>query len=268
MGTSKNATPQPDFGGPDSAWHGHADPNLTYAVELVKDMGLNKALGMGFQKLCMRCLCKNHQKTLVKASWRVSCKGMIIIILIHPSINSNKWKVNFVPFGAGGQQGGHREAHSVLRCRGRRRCGSQHDLRCPVLRVTQRLLGHDCGQRTSHPTVHLKQRGPLGLADKPRELVLYQESKKVVKIDGSMYENVMAEVISNELWPLVLLNYLAAEILWHKKTRVATRPKSFLRSWGSRRDWKDAPDPCQHLQPWILWPKRFLWPKWLKMALK
>lgn len=42
MGTSKNATPQPDFGGPDSAWHGHADPNLTYAVELVKDMGLNK----------------------------------------------------------------------------------------------------------------------------------------------------------------------------------------------------------------------------------
>lgn len=62
MGTSKNATPQPDFGGPDSAWHGHADPNLTYAVELVKDMGLNKALGMGFQELCMRCLCKNHQK--------------------------------------------------------------------------------------------------------------------------------------------------------------------------------------------------------------
>merc|ERR1740138_1426433 len=32
----------PDFGGPDSPWHGHADPNLTYAVELVADMGLNK----------------------------------------------------------------------------------------------------------------------------------------------------------------------------------------------------------------------------------
>ena len=62
MGTSKNATPQPDFGGPDSAWHGHADPNLTYAVELVKDMGLNKAFGMGFQELCMCCLCKNHKK--------------------------------------------------------------------------------------------------------------------------------------------------------------------------------------------------------------
>merc|ERR1712176_1592648 len=31
-----------DFGGPESAWHGHADPNLTYAVELVKTMGLNK----------------------------------------------------------------------------------------------------------------------------------------------------------------------------------------------------------------------------------
>ena len=41
-GTCKNATPQPDFGGPSSAWHGHADPNLTYAVELVKEMGLNK----------------------------------------------------------------------------------------------------------------------------------------------------------------------------------------------------------------------------------
>jgi len=37
----KNADPQPDFGGPDSAWHGHADPNLTFAVELVKDMGLD-----------------------------------------------------------------------------------------------------------------------------------------------------------------------------------------------------------------------------------
>lgn len=44
-GTCKNATPQPDFGGPSSAWHGHADPNLTYAVELVKDMGLNKDWG-------------------------------------------------------------------------------------------------------------------------------------------------------------------------------------------------------------------------------
>jgi len=41
-GTSKNAVPLPDFGGPSSAWHGHADPNLTYAVELVADMGLNK----------------------------------------------------------------------------------------------------------------------------------------------------------------------------------------------------------------------------------
>jgi phosphoglucomutase len=41
-GSCKNTTPMPDFGGPDSAWHGHADPNLTYAVELVKDMGLNK----------------------------------------------------------------------------------------------------------------------------------------------------------------------------------------------------------------------------------
>merc|ERR1719329_797449 len=30
-----------DFGGPDSEWHGHADPNLTYAVVLVKTMGLN-----------------------------------------------------------------------------------------------------------------------------------------------------------------------------------------------------------------------------------
>ena len=38
----KNAEPLPDFGGPSSAWHGHADPNLTYAVELVKDMGLTK----------------------------------------------------------------------------------------------------------------------------------------------------------------------------------------------------------------------------------
>merc|ERR1712178_587647 len=41
-GSCKNAEPKPDFGGPESAWHGHADPNLTYAVELVKDMGFNK----------------------------------------------------------------------------------------------------------------------------------------------------------------------------------------------------------------------------------
>merc|ERR1712113_1059890 len=38
----KDADPLPDFGGPSSAWHGHADPNLTYAVELVAEMGLNK----------------------------------------------------------------------------------------------------------------------------------------------------------------------------------------------------------------------------------
>jgi len=41
-GSCKNADPKPDFGGPESAWHGHADPNLTYAVELVAAMGLNK----------------------------------------------------------------------------------------------------------------------------------------------------------------------------------------------------------------------------------
>merc|ERR1712139_162031 len=41
-GSCKNADPKEDFGGPESAWHGHADPNLTYAVELVKTMGLNK----------------------------------------------------------------------------------------------------------------------------------------------------------------------------------------------------------------------------------
>merc|ERR1719182_643851 len=41
-GSCKNAEPRPDFGGPMSPWHGHADPNLTYAVELVADMGLNK----------------------------------------------------------------------------------------------------------------------------------------------------------------------------------------------------------------------------------
>jgi len=38
----KNANPREDFGGEESAWHGHADPNLTYAVELVATMGLNK----------------------------------------------------------------------------------------------------------------------------------------------------------------------------------------------------------------------------------
>lgn len=41
-GSCTNATPKEDFGGPSSAWHGHADPNLTYAVELVATMGLNK----------------------------------------------------------------------------------------------------------------------------------------------------------------------------------------------------------------------------------
>merc|ERR1719284_833598 len=41
-GSCTNADPKPDFGGHESAWHGHADPNLTYAVELVKTMGLDK----------------------------------------------------------------------------------------------------------------------------------------------------------------------------------------------------------------------------------
>jgi len=40
-GSCINAESREDFGGPDSAWHGHADPNLTYAVVLVKTMGLN-----------------------------------------------------------------------------------------------------------------------------------------------------------------------------------------------------------------------------------
>ncbi|KAG8457413.1 hypothetical protein KFE25_011268 [Diacronema lutheri] len=38
-----NATPLPDFGGPTSAHHGHADPNLSHAVELIAKMGLDKA---------------------------------------------------------------------------------------------------------------------------------------------------------------------------------------------------------------------------------
>merc|ERR1740121_2344078 len=41
-GSATNADPQEDFGGKDSLWHGHADPNLTYAVELVATMGLDK----------------------------------------------------------------------------------------------------------------------------------------------------------------------------------------------------------------------------------
>jgi len=41
-GSATNAEPKEDFGGPSSAWHGHADPNLTYAVELVATMGLDK----------------------------------------------------------------------------------------------------------------------------------------------------------------------------------------------------------------------------------
>jgi len=41
-GSATNAEPREDFGGKDSPWHGHADPNLTYAVELVATMGLDK----------------------------------------------------------------------------------------------------------------------------------------------------------------------------------------------------------------------------------
>lgn len=37
-----NAVPKEDFGGKNSPSHGHADPNLTYAVELVQKMGTNK----------------------------------------------------------------------------------------------------------------------------------------------------------------------------------------------------------------------------------
>jgi len=41
-GSCINATPREDFGGPSSPWHGHADPNLTYAVVVVETMGLDK----------------------------------------------------------------------------------------------------------------------------------------------------------------------------------------------------------------------------------
>jgi len=41
-GSLINADPKPDFGGHDSPSHGHADPNLTHAVELVAAMGLDK----------------------------------------------------------------------------------------------------------------------------------------------------------------------------------------------------------------------------------
>ena len=37
-----NCDPKEDFGGHSTPSHGHADPNLTHAVELVKRMGLNK----------------------------------------------------------------------------------------------------------------------------------------------------------------------------------------------------------------------------------
>ncbi len=37
-----NATPREDFGGKESAHHGHADPNLAHAADLVKRMGLDK----------------------------------------------------------------------------------------------------------------------------------------------------------------------------------------------------------------------------------
>jgi len=37
-----NSIPKEDFGGHESPSHGHADPNLTHAVELVAKMGLNK----------------------------------------------------------------------------------------------------------------------------------------------------------------------------------------------------------------------------------
>ena len=37
-----NCVPKEDFGGKESPSHGHADPNLTYAVELIARMGLDK----------------------------------------------------------------------------------------------------------------------------------------------------------------------------------------------------------------------------------
>ena len=40
-GSCINAEAKEDFGGKESEWHGHADPNLTYAVVLVRTMGLN-----------------------------------------------------------------------------------------------------------------------------------------------------------------------------------------------------------------------------------
>ena len=35
-----NGDSKEDLGGPGSVWHGHANPNLTYAVELMKTIGL------------------------------------------------------------------------------------------------------------------------------------------------------------------------------------------------------------------------------------
>ena len=68
-GTCKNAEPKPDFGGPDSAWHGHADPNLTYAVELVKDMGLNKELNDGWTTLSQADLFFQGIRLSLNCSW-------------------------------------------------------------------------------------------------------------------------------------------------------------------------------------------------------
>ena len=138
VGTCKNATPLPDFGGPTSAWHGHADPNLTYAVELVKEMGLNK---------------DRWPSVTVLKTWRFFGTVCVTISVWHFDIF---WKpVDFETFfdSTGGQQGGHRQAHPQLRRSGGWGRGSQHDLWRAVLRVTQRLFGHDRGQCTSDPTV-------------------------------------------------------------------------------------------------------------------
>eukprot|EP00928_Gymnodinium_smaydae_P059947 TRINITY_DN4343_c0_g3_i1.p1 TRINITY_DN4343_c0_g3~~TRINITY_DN4343_c0_g3_i1.p1 ORF type:complete len:694 (-),score=221.35 TRINITY_DN4343_c0_g3_i1:194-2275(-) len=96
-----NAVPKEDFGGKDSPSHGHADPNLTYAVELVKKMGTNKTGekvgdGAGVPEFGAAADGDADRNMILGKQWFVSPSDSLAIIAAN---------ANCIPFFKGGLKG-------------------------------------------------------------------------------------------------------------------------------------------------------------------
>jgi len=96
-----NAIPKEDFGGKDSPSHGHADPNLTHAVELVAKMGTNKVGekvgdGAGVPEFGAAADGDADRNMILGKQWFVSPSDSLAIIAANASC---------IPFFKGGLKG-------------------------------------------------------------------------------------------------------------------------------------------------------------------